>query len=139
MPILGPYQSFTDSSGNLSVADARWVAVAAPRGHAKSTAGNHAYILANLLFGNDDSAIILSSTERMAVAHLKLIKDALLNNLEMMRAFNAEVVRDVETELVRVKGPGVLHHGVRCRGQHPRRDMAPKTPFSHRRGRNGEL
>lgn len=100
-----PIPEFHRQLWALECSDARWVAVAAPRGHAKSTAGNHAYILANLLFGNDDFAIILSSTERMAVAHLKLIKDALLNNLEMMRAFSAEVVRDVETELVvRVKG-----------------------------------
>ena len=100
-----PIPSFHRRLWELECSEARWVAVAAPRGHAKSTAGNHAYLLANLLFGNDDFAIILSSTERMAIAHLKLIKDALHNNAEMMAAFDAEIVRDVETELVaRVKG-----------------------------------
>ena len=100
-----PIPEFHRRLWELECSEDRWVAVAAPRGHAKSTAGNHAYALANLLFGNDDFCIILSSTERMAVAHLKLIKDNLLNNPEMLRAFDAEVVRDVETELVcRVKG-----------------------------------
>jgi len=100
-----PIPAFHRELWKLECSDARWVAVAAPRGHAKSTAGNHAYALANLLFGNDDFCVIISSTERLAVGHLKLIKDSLLNNPEMLAAFSAEVVRDVETELVcRVKG-----------------------------------
>ena len=100
-----PIPDFHRKLWELECSDARWVAVAAPRGHAKSTAGNHAFALANLLFGNDDFALIISSTERMAVAHLKLIKDILINNSEMMSAFSAEIVRDVETELIaRVKG-----------------------------------
>jgi len=89
----------------LECSDARWVAIAAPRGHAKSTAGNHAFTLANLLFGNDDFVLLLSSTERLAVSHLKALKDQLWDNHDMVEAFHAEVVRDVETELVaRVKG-----------------------------------
>jgi predicted phage terminase large subunit-like protein len=100
-----PIPAFHRALWDLECSDNRWVAIAAPRGHAKSTAGNHAYLLANLLFGNDDFAVILSSTERLATGHLKSIKDVLWNNEEMMRAFGAEIVRDVETELVaRVRG-----------------------------------
>ena len=89
----------------LECSNDRWVAIAAPRGHAKSTAGCDAFVLANLLFGNDDYAVVLSSTERLAVSHLKSIKDSLWNNPEMLQAFDAEIIRDVETELVaRVKG-----------------------------------
>ncbi len=101
-----PIPAFHDQLWELECSPDPWVAAAAPRGHAKSTSGNHAYGLANLIFGRDDFAVILSSTERLAVGHLKSIKDPLWNNKELIQAAEIEVVRDVETELV-----------VRCHGR----------------------
>jgi len=56
------------------------VAVAAPRGHAKSTAGNFAYPLTSLLFGYKDFVLILSNTERQAQSFLMAIYQELVDN-----------------------------------------------------------
>jgi len=100
-----PIPPFHDDLWGLWTTPLRRAAAAAPRGHAKSTAGNHAFILANACFGNDDFAVLLSSTERLAVSHLKSIKDQCWDNKELRDAFDLEVVRDVENEFVgRVRG-----------------------------------
>ena len=45
-------------------------ATAAPRGHAKSTALTHDYVLANVLFRAEQYVIVVGSSEEMAVEHL---------------------------------------------------------------------
>ena len=52
----------------------RRVAIAAPRGHAKSTSITHAYVLANVCFRIHDYIVILSDTEAQAVNFLHDIK-----------------------------------------------------------------
>ena len=56
------------------------VAIAAPRGHAKSTAGTMAYGLAMLLFREAKYCVIVSDTEAQAVMFLQNIKTELLEN-----------------------------------------------------------
>ena len=63
------------------------VAVAAPRGHAKSTAGNFAYPLTALLFGYKDFCLILSNTERQAQSFLLSIYQFLIYNALIKEMF----------------------------------------------------
>jgi len=76
------------------------VAIAAPRGHAKTTAGTHAYGLASLLFGEQDFALLVGSTEKMAAQLLANMRLALTENPGIIQDFGVTVLRDNETELV---------------------------------------
>ena len=77
------------------------VAIAAPRGHAKSTAMTHAYTLAVLLFKQRDYALLVSDTEAQAVAFLHDIKTELLENELLRVGFGVKsLVKDSETEIV---------------------------------------
>jgi predicted phage terminase large subunit-like protein len=76
------------------------VAVAAPRGHAKSTAGTLAFGLASLLFGSDDFVLLISATERLAAGHLANMARVLTDNQDLRTEFSVEVIRSNETELV---------------------------------------
>src|ERR1700740_1299369 len=61
------------------------VAVAAPRGHAKSTAGTVAYGLACLLFREARFLVIVSDTEAQAVMFLKAMVQELQNNEQLIK------------------------------------------------------
>ena len=50
------------------------VAIAAPRGHAKSTAITHAYVLASVLHRDSSHVVIVSNTEELSVNFLEDIK-----------------------------------------------------------------
>ncbi len=76
------------------------VVIAAPRGHAKSTAGTFAFGLASALFGNDDFVLIVSATEALAAAHLANIARVIDENEDMKTEFDLAVVKSNETELV---------------------------------------
>ena len=47
-----------------------YAAIAAPRGHAKSTALTHDFALATALFRVEDYIVIVSATEDLAIQHL---------------------------------------------------------------------
>lgn len=77
------------------------VAIAAPRGHAKSTAETHSYTLATLLFKERDYALIVSDTEAQAAAFLHDIKLELTENELLQAGFRVKgLVKDSETEAV---------------------------------------
>ncbi len=78
------------------------VAVAAPRGHAKSTAGTHAYGLANILFRTADFICIVSDTEGQAVNFLGDIKAQLLENEDLVHLFGVvrPLKKDREAEFI---------------------------------------
>ena len=61
----------------LFCSDHKQVAIAAPRGHAKSTAGTHAYTLAATLFRESDYVLVVSDTVSQAVQFLGDIKKEL--------------------------------------------------------------
>ena len=80
------------------------VAIAAPRGHAKSTAVTHAYVLASILFGQADFVVIISDTERQAIKFLGDIKMELYENDKLRKLFTVgkfltDAEREVEVEL----------------------------------------
>lgn len=85
------------------------VALAAPRGHAKSTAGTLAYGLASLLFGRDDFALLVSATEKLAANHLANYARTLQDNQDLRTEFNVELIKCNETELTAQVGRRQFH------------------------------
>lgn len=77
------------------------VAIAAPRGHAKSTSVTFAYVLANVLFKQAQHVLIVSSTEDLASSFLNDIKAELSENDDIIEAFGIhKIIKDRETEVV---------------------------------------
>lgn len=77
------------------------VAIAAPRGHAKSTAITFAYSLALLLFRESKHLLILGSSEEMAAAFVNDIKIELQENEYLIDLFDFDTfIKASETELI---------------------------------------
>ncbi len=86
---------------DLCCSDATYVAIAAPRGHAKSTAITHCYVLANVLFRARNFVIIVSYTEGQAIEFLRDIKKELMENDELATLFKIDkFVKDTETDII---------------------------------------
>lgn len=92
----------------LACSDYQYVAVAAPRGHAKSTAGTISYGLASLLFRQSDFCLIVSDTESQASAFVGAMKDEVTQNEDLIELFglakdekgNVKLLKDTETEMI---------------------------------------
>lgn len=95
-----PSPDFHRTLWDLFCSDAPFVVIAAPRGHAKSTAGTFAFGLACALFGTDDFILIVSATESLAAAHLANMARVIEMNEDLRTEFNLSIVRSNETELV---------------------------------------
>jgi predicted phage terminase large subunit-like protein len=79
----------------------RFVAIAAPRGHAKSTAITHTFVLANVCFRTKRHVLIVSDTESQAGMFLGNIKRELEENEDLREAFGIKrFIKDSETELI---------------------------------------
>ena len=79
----------------------RYVAIAAPRGHAKSTAISHTFVLANVCFRIRRHVLIVSDTEGQAVQFLGNIKRELGTNEELRKTFGIlRFSKESETELI---------------------------------------
>ena len=77
------------------------VSVAAPRGHAKTTAITHSYALAVVCFREEDFVLLLSDTEGQAVLFLSDIKRELLNNDKLRTIFGIKrFIKDSETDII---------------------------------------
>ena len=78
-----------------------FVAIAAPRSHAKSTSITHAYALAAILFRERDYGIIISETTTQSVQFLGDIKKELIDNEDLRELFGVgELVKDTEDDLI---------------------------------------
>lgn len=78
-----------------------FVAIAAPRAHAKSTTVTHAYTLACLLFRERDYAIVVSETTAQSVQFLGDIKKELLDNEDLRELFGVgTLIKDTEEDLI---------------------------------------
>jgi len=75
----------------LACSDQKFVAIAAPRGHAKSTAGTIAYTLASILFRSSNYVVLVSDTESQAVMFLLAIKQELQENKDIKDLFHLTV------------------------------------------------
>ncbi len=77
------------------------VSIAAPRGHAKSTAVTHAYTLAEVCFRESMYVIIVSDTESQAVMFLADIKYELIENEQLRTLFGiTKIIKDTETDII---------------------------------------
>lgn len=77
------------------------VAVAAPRGHAKSTAVTHSYVLANVCFRIKKHILIVSDTEGQAVNFLNDIKNEFSENEQLINLFDVKrLAKDTATEII---------------------------------------
>lgn len=86
---------------DLCCSDNRYVAIAAPRGFAKSTAITHSYVLASLLFRERDYVLILSGTEAQAIQFLNDIKSELLENDDLKELFGiGRFIKDSESDII---------------------------------------
>mgnify|MGYP001567344772 CR=1 FL=1 len=92
----------------LCTSNNKFVAIAAPRGFAKSTAITFSYTLACLLFRERRFIVIVSDTESQASGFLGLIKQELTDNEDIHRLFRlrtdtqgrVEFLKEAETDLV---------------------------------------
>lgn len=108
-----------------------YAAVAAPRGHAKSTALTHDYALATVLFRAEDYVVIASATEELAIQHLGDIATELRDNEEIAKDFQIDsLVTDAKTDVIVrfkdghecrliAKGSGQKMRGIKWRGKRP--------------------
>lgn len=86
--------------------DDPYVAIAAPRGHAKSTAISLCYVLASLMFRASRYIWILSDTETQAIQFLQDIKTELLENEELRSFFGVrKLLKDNEKDIICSMGP----------------------------------
>lgn len=77
------------------------VAVAAPRGHAKSTAVTHSYVLANVCMKIKKHVLIVSDTEGQAIDFLRDLKNEFIENEDLIASFKiGSVIKDRENEFV---------------------------------------
>lgn len=79
----------------------RWVAIAAPRGHAKSTAITHTYVLANVCLRLKRHILIISDTEGQSAGFIGNIARELRENEDLKNTFGLrKILKDNETELI---------------------------------------
>ena len=87
----------------------RFVAIAAPRGFAKSTAITHSYTLASVLFRERSFVLIVSDTETQAILFLQDIKKELQDNQALIDLFHikrsridgkVKFVKETESDLI---------------------------------------
>ncbi len=96
-----PTPAFHLEMWDRCLSDDKYVALAAPRGHAKSTAITHAYVLAQVLFRKAFFVMIVSDTEGQAVQFLGDIKAELQSNDDLRELFGiAKFLKDSETEII---------------------------------------
>lgn len=78
-----------------------FVAIAAPRGHAKSTAITHAYTLACVLFKERKFILLISDTYEQAVLFLQDIATELRENDELIDTFDIDSFeKDAENDII---------------------------------------
>ena len=94
----------------MCASDHKFVAISAPRGHAKSTAITFAFTLAAVLFRERSFVLLVSDTEAQAAGFLGLIKQELSENEDIRRLFKLRLdekgfpmfIKDTETELIAI-------------------------------------
>lgn len=93
---------------DLCTGPERFVAIAAPRGHAKSTAVTLGYGLATLLFRERKFMLLVSDTESQAALFLGTFKQELQDNADLIDLFGikrnekglVQFIKDSETDII---------------------------------------
>lgn len=96
-----PTPPFHKEMWEMCCSEDKQVAIAAPRGHAKSTAISHAFTLASVLFRERKYVVIVSATEAQSVNFLGDIKNELVENEDLRELFGVKkIVKDSETDAI---------------------------------------
>jgi predicted phage terminase large subunit-like protein len=86
---------------DLCCSDHNLIAIAAPRGHAKSTAISLGYVMAMALFRQAKFIILVSDTEPQAIMFLGSIKQHLESNNHLRKLFGVvNLVKNNETDII---------------------------------------
>lgn len=79
----------------------KFVAIAAPRNHAKSTAITHSYVLANIVFRERTFILLVSDTEAQASFFLNDLKQELIENEDIVKVFGVRgLIKDSQTDFI---------------------------------------
>lgn len=126
-----PTPQFHREGWALYCSDVAQAGGAAPRGHAKSTAFTHTYVLANTCFRVENYVILISTNEELAIEHLGDITRELVENEELIEAFEitgfetnskTEIIvnfKDGEQFRILARGSGQKMRGRKWKGSRP--------------------
>ncbi len=96
-----PTPQFHRNGWELYASDFPQCGVVAPRGHAKSTAFTHDYILAEVLFRSSEYVILVSNNEELAIEHLGDITRELSENEDLIEQFGiAGFITSAKTDII---------------------------------------
>jgi len=102
-----PFADFHREWWELCCSSDKFVAVAAPRGHSKSTTITISYTLATVLFRERRYVLIVADTEAQAALFLGTIKQILYDSSQIHQLFGmamgekgVEFVKDTETDII---------------------------------------
>ena len=96
-----PTPEFHRQGWRLYCSSAPLAALAAPRGHAKSTAFTHDFCLAAVLFRWESHVLIVSATEELSMTHLADISKELHDNDDIREEFGIkDFLTDAKGEIV---------------------------------------
>jgi len=100
--------AFHEEMWDLCCSDNKFVALAAPRGHAKSTSISLSYVLACVLFRERRFVLMVSDTEAQSAMFLGQIKQELQDNQDIIELFGlkknekgeVQFIKDSETDII---------------------------------------
>jgi len=96
-----PIPDFHREMWSLCCSKNPFVAIAAPRGFAKSTAITHSYVLACALFRERKFILLISGTEAQAILFLNDLKNELKDNTNIHLLFGIpKFLKDAETDII---------------------------------------
>ena len=103
-----PIPKFHEEMWEECCSDSKYIAIAAPRGHAKSTAITISYTLAAVLFRERHFVILVSDSEFQASMFLGQIKQILQENEDIINLFHikknalgvVEFIKETETDII---------------------------------------
>lgn len=97
-----PIPEFHREIWELACSEIPKVAIAAPRGHGKSSAVSFTFVLAAALFGFKKHILMVSETETQAIGFLNDLKVALRENEELINMFGIDqkFLKDTESDVV---------------------------------------
>lgn len=126
-----PIPPFHKEMWDLCCSDNKKVVIAAPRGHAKSTAITHAYILAMMCFRVKEFCLLVSDTEGQASEFLGDIRAEFEDNEALKETFKIrKILKSTETNIIvqchdghrfriQAKGSEQKVRGIKWRGKRP--------------------
>jgi hypothetical protein len=126
-----PTPQFHREGWELYTSDVPQASVIAPRGHAKSSALTHVFILGTVLFRSESYVILISTNEELAIEHLGDITRELTENEELITDFGIKsFITNSKTEIIvefndghqfriLARGSGQKLRGRKWRGMRP--------------------